>query len=99
MTLTQILQKIRSAFYTKAEIDSMGGGSSLSSTLNSKANDSDVVHKSGDETISGNKTFNGNLVANNGKDGAFSITAICYTIVAVLIHGKERLDFQHLNMG
>ena len=26
MTLTQILQKIRAAFYTRAEIDSMGGG-------------------------------------------------------------------------
>ena len=27
MTLTQILQKIRSTFYTKSQIDSMGGAS------------------------------------------------------------------------
>lgn len=57
MNLTQILQKLRSYLYTKKEIDSMGGGTSLSSTLNSKANDSDVVHKTGNETVAGNKTF------------------------------------------
>ena len=48
MLLTQILQKIKSAFYTKAETDTK---------LNTKANDSDVVHKSGDETVDGAKTF------------------------------------------
>ena len=35
-------------------------------TVTSKANDSDVVHKSGDETINGNKTFgNGTLIVDN----------------------------------
>ena len=42
MTLTQILQKIRAAFYTRAEIDSMGGGNSLDTTIKSKANASDL---------------------------------------------------------
>ena len=53
MTLTQILQKIRSAFYTKAETDTK---------LNTKANDSDVVHKSGDEIVNGTKTFTSEIV-------------------------------------
>lgn len=48
----------------------------LTNGLNSKANDSDVVHKSGNETVNGVKTFNSNLVANNGKDGALQIGAI-----------------------
>ena len=62
MTLTQILQKIKSAFYTKKEIDSMG--TSLSDTISQKANDSDVVHKSENETITGTKTFSSNIVGN-----------------------------------
>lgn len=53
MTLTQILQKIRSAFYTKAETDTK---------LNTKANDSDVVHKSGDEIVNGTKTFTSEII-------------------------------------
>ena len=47
--LTSLWTKIKSLFATKTE-------------LASKANDSDVVHKSGDETIGGIKTFNNNLV-------------------------------------
>ena len=37
MTLIQILQKIRSTFYTKSQIDSMGGGNSLDTTIKAKA--------------------------------------------------------------
>lgn len=37
----------------------MGGGSSLDTTIKSKASDSDVVHKSGNEVIDGDKIFNG----------------------------------------
>ena len=112
MTLTQILQKIRSAFYTKAETDATylkdiayntysrnliltkGDGTSsefrvvysnqaeyaqkdwngnnitdtystkteLTNGLNSKANDANVVHKSGDETINGVKKFTSETV-------------------------------------
>ena len=46
------------------------GGNIITSTyatkseLASKANDSDVVHKSGDETIAGIKTFSSNIVGN-----------------------------------
>ena len=43
--LTSLWSKIKSLFATKTE-------------LGSKANDADVVHKSGDETISGVKNFN-----------------------------------------
>ena len=39
----------------------------VNATLNSKANDSAVVHKSGNETISGTKTFSSNIVG-NGKN-------------------------------
>ena len=46
--LTSVWSKIKSLFATKSE-------------LASKANDSDVMHKSGDETIAGTKTFVGGL--------------------------------------
>lgn len=49
--LTSLWAKIKSLFATKTE-------------LGSKANDSDVVHKSGDETIAGSKTFSSNIVGN-----------------------------------
>ena len=42
-------------YYTKSQINIK---------LNSKANDSDVVHKSGDETIAGTKTFTSTIVGN-----------------------------------
>ena len=38
MILTQILQKIKTVVYTKSQIDSMGGGTSLDTTIKSKAN-------------------------------------------------------------
>lgn len=46
--LTSLWSKIKSLFATKTE-------------LGSKANDADVVHKSGNETIAGTKTFNDNI--------------------------------------
>ena len=49
--LTSLWSKIKSLFATKSE-------------LASKANDSDVMHKSGDETIAGTKTFSSNIVGN-----------------------------------
>ena len=49
--LTSLWSKIKSLFATKAE-------------LASKANDSDVVHKSSDETIAGTKTFTSTIVGN-----------------------------------
>ena len=49
--LTSLWSKIKSLFATKTE-------------LASKANDSDVVHKSGDETIAGTKTFTSAIVGN-----------------------------------
>lgn len=55
-----------------------------------KANDSDVVHKSGDETIAGTKTFNatinGNLsgtatyASRSANDGGFYINGYLVTI-------------------
>ena len=49
--LTSLWSKIKSLFATKTE-------------LASKANDSDVAHKSGDETIAGTKTFTSNIIGN-----------------------------------
>ena len=49
--LTSLWSKIKSLFATKTE-------------LASKANDSDVMHKSGDETIAGTKTFTSTIVGN-----------------------------------
>ena len=44
-------------YYTETEVDTK---------LNAKANDNAVVHTSGNETITGNKYFNGNYVDVNG---------------------------------
>ena len=49
--LTSLWSKIKSLFATKTE-------------LASKANDSNVAHKSGDETIAGTKTFTSTIVGN-----------------------------------
>lgn len=40
----------------------------LASALNAKANDSDVVHKTGNETIAGTKTFTNSITANRGDN-------------------------------
>ena len=50
--LTSLWSKIKSLFATKTE-------------LASKANDSDVVHKNGDETIEGSKTFSNSFSVNS----------------------------------
>lgn len=47
--------QINRKFYTKSEVDNL---------LSNKANDSDVVHKSSDETIAGTKTFTSTIVGN-----------------------------------
>ena len=60
--LTSLWSKIKSLFATKSE-------------LASKANDSDVVHKSGDETIAGTKTFSSNIVGNVTGNASTATTA------------------------
>lgn len=52
---TAVQPNALSNYYTKSEVDT---------NLSSKANDSDVVHKSGDEFISGVKTFNSVIYGN-----------------------------------
>lgn len=103
MTLTQILQKIKSAFYTKKEIDSMGDGSSLDTTIKSKANDSNVVHKSGDETINGVKSFNNDIVLNgnfnlrNNIDNGFirvQGSSGEYKGSRLILSGKDRGNYE-----
>ena len=46
-------------YYTSTEVDTL---------LNAKANDNAVVHNTGNETISGNKTFSGKVLVNNPTD-------------------------------
>ena len=60
--LTSVWSKIKSLFATKTE-------------LASKANDSDVAHKSGDETIAGTKTFSSNIVGNVTGNASTATTA------------------------
>lgn len=60
--LTSLWSKIKSLFATKTE-------------LTSKANDSDVAHKSGDETIAGSKTFSSNIVGNITGNASTATTA------------------------
>ena len=50
-----------SNYYTKTEIDTL---------LSGKANNSDVVHKSGDETVGGRKTFDSNTYIYNSDNTA-----------------------------
>ena len=66
MTLTQILQKIRSTFYTKSQIDSMGGGNSLDTTIKSKANIADLLPIGSYIQFAGSQAPVGFLVCNGG---------------------------------
>jgi hypothetical protein len=77
-----------SNYYTKTEIDTL---------LSYKANDSDVVHKSGDETISGEKNFQNtatdysgiklegsrvcHITADHANDGIFSDNACSFSLL------------------
>ena len=54
---TAVQPSALSNYYNKAEVDT---------ALTSKANDSAVVHKTGNETVKGNKYFDGNFVDVNG---------------------------------
>ena len=67
--LTSVWSKIKSLFATKSE-------------LASKANDSDVMHKSGDETIAGTKTFSSNIVGNVTGNASTATTATTATKLA-----------------
>ena len=67
--LTSLWSKIKSLFATKTE-------------LASKANDSDVAHKSGDETIAGIKTFSSTIVGSVTGNAATSTTATTATKLA-----------------
>ena len=67
--LTSLWSKIKSLFATKTE-------------LASKANDSDVAHKSGDETIAGIKTFSSNIVGNITGNAVTATTATTATKLA-----------------
>ena len=60
--LNSVWSKIKSLFATKTE-------------LASKANDNDVAHKSGDETIAGTKTFSSNIVGNVTGNASTATTA------------------------
>lgn len=59
MTLTTYLN----ALYNQVS-ENQTNISTLSSNLSSKADNSEVVHKTGDESISGNKTFNDSITVN-----------------------------------
>ena len=60
--LKKLMKYSKDTFATKSE-------------LASKANDSDVVHKSGDETIAGTKTFSSNIVGNVTGNASTATTA------------------------
>ena len=66
MTLTQILQKIKTVVYTKSEIDSMGGGNSLDTTIKSKANIADLLPIGSYIQFAGSQAPVGFLVCNGG---------------------------------
>lgn len=66
MTLTQLLQKIKSVVYTKSEIDSMGGGNSLDTTIKSKANITDLLPIGSYIQFAGSQAPAGFLVCNGG---------------------------------
>ena len=66
MTIIQILQKLKSIFYTKTEIDSMGGGASLDTTIKSKANIADLLPIGSYIQFAGSQAPAGFLVCNGG---------------------------------
>lgn len=65
------------------------------------AEDSTAVHKTGIETISGNKTFTGSVVLNNGtattkadtdNSNAIATTAYVQNVIAALVARIEALE-------
>ena len=60
--LKKLMKYSKDTFATKSE-------------LSSKANDNDVAHKSGDETIAGTKTFSSNIVGNVTGNASTATTA------------------------
>ena len=64
-----------SNYYTKPETDTL---------LSNKANDSDVVHKSGNETVGGEKTFTNSIILQNSDTSGLSRAHLSKSQIAVL---------------
>ena len=66
VVITDSTKSFTTSNVTATELGYLSGvTSAIQTQLNGKAADSDVVHKSGNETIGGNKTFSGGLYSSN----------------------------------
>jgi len=63
--VTDVSNEVTESITTDIEIAYVAGvTSSIQAQIDSKANDSDVVHNTGNESVAGVKTFTNNMIAN-----------------------------------
>lgn len=78
-------------YYNQTQID--GFIASINDTLSTKANDSEVVHNTGNETISGTKTFNNGIKTNSVSSLADNQYLALYGGVRTQIFGANPAAF------
>ena len=98
MTLTQILQKIKTVVYTKTEIDSMGGGASLDTTIKSKANIADLLPIGSYIQFAGSQAPAGFLVCNGGEISRTTYSALFAVIGTTYGSGDGSTTFNLPNL-
>lgn len=98
MTLTQILQKLKSVFYTKSDLDSMGGGTSLDTTIKSKANITDLLPIGSYIQFAGSQAPAGFLVCNGGEISRTTYSALFAVIGTTYGSGDGSTTFNLPNL-
>ena len=98
MTLTQILQKLKSVFYTKSDLDSMGGGTSLDTTIKSKANITDLLPIGSYIQFAGSQAPAGFLVCNGGAISRTTYSALFAVIGTTYGSGDGSTTFNLPNL-
>ena len=98
MTLTQILQKLKSVFYTKSDLDSMGGGTSLDTTIKSKANITDLLPVGSYIQFAGSQAPAGFLVCNGGEISRTTYSALFAVIGTTYGSGDGSTTFNLPNL-
>jgi hypothetical protein len=98
MTLTQILQKIKTVVYTKSQIDSMGGGTSLDTTIKSKANITDLLPIGSYIQFAGSQAPAGFLVCNGGEISRTTYSALFAVIGTTYGSGDGSTTFNLPNL-
>lgn len=75
----------------------IGNIANLQSELDGKANDSDVVKLTGDQTVAGEKAFTSTIMGDYGTDGRLLLSGIPGLGGAVGVYGNASQDLAHAN--